>query len=357
MKFKILSTLSLLLSLNTLVSCGDSPSRQPGENTKNDGGPNNDNDVTVQFELPKISPSSAEIAIANQPLVLAASEGSTLQVPSFGISYNNADTVQILRCNSQYKFKVPTGELVSEVDPTRTDLFRYAWVNALASTNSCTLVAGSAARPHFQDLSVSAGNYFYALNPCVLKERSSDTSASGNDLCSFKLAFTEEVSAPENSLNIEFAELTKQLYLAEGKFAASFYRLKSLASAIRYEQEACERTAHVNATISAAFKGLVSLAGFALQTTTGFALTGPLSSLLGVQDAMGLAVKFLAPAPYDPDAPLQCAGVDAYKKDFDSAKSSVDRILEEILSVRSKMSDVDQRYADLERQQEETSYE
>lgn len=334
--------------ITTLAACGTAPERKAGEVTLA-GSDDGKGDQQIPL-IDKVDPATVRIDIVSQPTVRAASEGSTLKVPKVGITLNQADFVQVLRCRTGYTLRTPMGEVakdLSPTDPSRTEKSRYAWANAFGSPLDCSLVGSQLAAEVITDLAAKTGDFYYVFNPCVIPERSKDSSLKGDKLCSYQLVFSQSL-VYENNLSAEFLAKAEQLATAESKFAAHFSRLRFLASEMKMEQEACEARAAVDAARRRFTQGLVNLVGMGIQAATGAVISGPIAQILGVQSVLEAANKFLygsRTTEYDvPDCPV----VKEFENQFASTYAGTNEAINKVISIRNDLAKLHALYAKLD---------
>lgn len=294
-----------------------------------------------------VDPSTAQVSVVAQPSLAPASVESQLRVPQFNVTYQNADFVEVLRCRAAYVFRVPTGEDARTLGPDRASDLRFAWADAFGTPNECQLVGAKMARDAIQDLAAKSGHYYYALNPCIAKSRSVDQNLSGSNLCSYKLVFTQPIKY-ENNLTNTFIETARKLALEEGQFAAIFGDLKYLASAIRYEQENCELRQNVATANRAVFTGLVSLLSMSVQVATGAVFAGPVSQILGVNNVVGLAGKFIL--GNGSGSTITCDRVTELSETYRQRTEQIEGQIQNVVKIRTELANLQQGYAKLDAQ-------
>lgn len=326
-----------LIPFVLLISCGTEPTKPINLQTSDDS--------QVASTVSLLDPQNAKVINVSTPSASPASAGSSLNVPRFTVDLSGADYVQVLRCSSSYELTVPTGERARDISTDRSDELKYAFVNAIADTSHCRLIASEYAAANIFDLPAKSGKFYYVLNPCVAKENAISNVTS---FCSYRLAFSDVIDF-QTSITDDFALAAEGLAGAQARFSATFTQLQVLARDIKSETESCENIAHVDAARKAALTGLVGLAAFGVQAATGLVIAGPAADILGVKSAIGIANKFLQ-TDTSAQPVVACPAADASRQHFAEVATSVNTALESVIKARSVLSSLESGYAALDTQ-------
>jgi hypothetical protein len=163
-------------------------------------------------------------------------EDDTMSFPSFKIKLVKADFVQVMRCAASYQIKTLTGSPLknSPITISRDDQ-KWAWTQAANQKQNCRMVGSYIVENQVEDIAVTTGSYYYALNPCIAAEHSD----SGNPECSYNVSFTEVVTAPHEYSSV-IRDRSQALTQAQGELNAATENAVMLAQKIALHLRACE---------------------------------------------------------------------------------------------------------------------
>ena len=224
--------------------------------------------------------------------------------------------------------------------PSRLEQLKWIWIDGVFSrTNDCKIVGTHIAREKFQDFSAKTGSFFYVINPCIIKERSSK-----NEQCSFNLVFTQSVSY-ENSMTKEFLRVAEDLSQAEGILAGLYSQLYYYSQIIHKNQDECEEKYAFDQSRMNFWKGLTSLTFGSVGAVVGGLVSGGTAALQGFQTGLGVAVGFFGKqAPL----PLVCPLVDESIKKATATSGLMEGAFKNVLELRQKLATLNHSYAALD---------
>lgn len=161
--------------------------------------------------------------------------GEDFKVPTFSLSYDNANYVQILRCKTPYRELLKT--LFDEDEKTMLDdgeKYKNSWKNASGQNKVCVWSSLHTTSKEFQDIAAPNGSYFYIINPCVSKARS----ATREDICSYDLTLTKEINF-EASLSSKFIKKAQELEAAEAEHDGVMAKISDLTVKLMASKKEC----------------------------------------------------------------------------------------------------------------------
>lgn len=305
--------------------------------------PGNSGDAGAQ-KLPPIAPEQASASITTAPVVAAASEESRLKVPVLAFARQNADFVMIARCPKSFVMRTPAGDDIKTLAPTlptRLSQLRWAWQNAAFDAAGCRLVGSYVARDKFEDLAAKSGSFYYVINPCVMKERSTNPTEN----CSYNLSISEPVSNYTNTLSAEFLAEAENLANAEATFAGIYSQLYFIAQSIQVNQDACERQWAFEQSRANFFQGLKSLVAIGIGAAVGGIMSGGAATIQGAKTGLGIASALF---PERNATPPKCPVVDDLITKATAVTGRAEGAQKAVLDVRAKLSELNSAYAKLD---------
>lgn len=340
----------VLLSLLALSSgCGAlQEPNESGSVARNTSPQLNDNDALAKYLAP-IDPELAQLSLDSEPFLAAASEGSTLRVPTIsltGFEEKRADYMQIARCAAGTSLRAPTGEKLEDIpldSSTRLRSLKWIWINSVwGDSVNCKLVGGVAAhnsRSKFQDLSAKTGRFFYVINPCIRSERSTS-----KETCSYNLVVTKEF-AYENALTAQFSQLAEELSMAEGRLAGLYSQLYYDSQILRLRKNECENKYAVTESSKNFWKGVLSLSLGGVGATVGLVMSGGTAALQGFKTGLGIAVGFFKKIPPTPNV---CPVADKIIQDAQATSAAIPTVVQRVLEIRVSMSQIETTYGKID---------
>lgn len=239
-------------------------------------------EVKKELKDPK---NSAVSLNSKQPKLAPASQGSKLVVPTFEITLDKSDFVQVLRCKANYELITSTGQKFENLDSTAdVERFKWMWNRAQGDYNSCKSVGLRITRPSINDMAAPSGKYYYLVNPCVL----ASNSITQREECSFKLAKTDSI-AWESTLDSNFIEVSEKVNAMESDIASDVNDMINFAKMVADTQESCEEYWASKEANKARLRGFLSLASMAVGGVVGGLMTGGLGAIQGAQTFLGFA--------------------------------------------------------------------
>jgi hypothetical protein len=208
------------------------------------------------------------------------------------IDFKNSDYALVLRCNSSFQLRGPTGKImrspsgvISEGHPLE---MRATWEDALGSTTSCRLLGEKVLRATFTDSLADDGRYFYVFNPCR------ESIATGRPLCSYMIASTEDVDL-RNTLNEKSASIVSLLAKKEAQLASVAIRFRQQMTISLNAQKSCENNEAVDAVKEARWKALSSVLATGIAAAIGGAIAGPQAAVDAAQKTLQWIIENFPP--------------------------------------------------------------
>jgi hypothetical protein len=290
--------------------------------------------------LQPVDPSTVSAQVS-APALMAASEGSSLQVPGFTVSRNSADYVEVIRCAKSFiPFAPGVGDArnLSKSSPTWRDNMRYAFAEAKADYSSCKIIGDHIVVDSVRDLSSPSGEYYYIVNPCVLKERTTKA----NVFCSYDLVFTPTIRY-ENTLSGEFIDAAGELARVEGMLSATLSRLYRHAEAIQEYKDTCQMNYLTDLTNDRTMKAVAGIVTTGLAMGAG-AVMGAGSAMVARQFLGVLQQAFLAA----PSPEYQCPQVDQERAAGENDYALLESQLSAVVEASKKLSEINAQYRKLD---------
>lgn len=332
-----------------LSGCGNVDSSQSMQN-KPEPSPNLNEKESIAKYLLAVDPSSAKVSLDVEPFLSPATENSTLMVPTFsltGLEKHTADYVQIARCNTGTQLKTATGIKLEDIaadSSLRLQQLKWIWINNIwGNSSNCKILGGPSshvARERFKDLSAKTGNFFYVINPCLRKERSTQ-----KEVCSYNLIVTPSI-AHTNTLTEEFIALSEQLAIAEATLAGFYSQLYYSAQAIRMQKETCESNYAISQASQNFWKGFLSLSIGGVSAAIAGTLSGGTAALQAFKTGMSLSVGFFKKWPPVPNV---CPTADKLIQTAQATSEQLPGALKNVLEIRVKLSEINSAYGALDK--------
>ena len=348
-----------LLAASVLFACGAEPERSLPKATQSTetekkaaqqspteplANPNSqDAELAKPRSLDLVDPADARILIVAQPELGTAGTEGVLQVPKLTLALRQADSAWVLRCNSGYTVSTVLGEDVFSLpadSPTRIQQMRWAWQEALGSSQNCVQVASHLVSSTLEDLSAPDGEYFYLLNPCVLKEKSRDK----NEVCSYQLVKTTVVKAT-NKLSGAFILAAQKVADADATHAALLLKLRYFAELVQLNREACEHNDAVSRKQENLWKGLGSLLAGGIGAMASGVLSGGTTALQGAKGGLNFALNIFGKHPH---VQLQCPIIAETLKAAQDATAALPEAQKKILAARNELAKLNAEYASVD---------
>jgi hypothetical protein len=208
------------------------------------------------------------------------------------IDFKNSDYAMVLRCNSNFQLRGPTGKImrspsgvIFESHPLE---MRATWEDALGSTTSCRLLGEKVLRARFTDSIADDGRYFYVFNPCR------ESIATGKPLCSYMLASTEDVDL-RNTVNEKTSSIVSLLARKESQLAGVAIRFRKQMTISLNAQKSCENNEAVDAVKEARWKALSSALATGIAAAIGGAIAGPQAAVNAAQKTLQWIIENFPP--------------------------------------------------------------
>ena len=231
--------------------------------------------------------------------MLEGSDGIT--VPTFSISKINSTFVRVLRCKSTYQLKSSIGVDLKSLDEfTKYEDMKWIWNKASGDPSNCKFLGTHVHRDRIQDMAADSGEFYYLINPCVSKKRSTIN----KEGCSNDLYKTASISY-ESTLKKTFLAIAHELSDLEIKVGTTVENIKVLATQIMFEQEACEKIAATKAANVGFFRGIAQLVAGTVGGVVGAMFGGPIGAVQGATSFMGIARNLLL--KFGPQVKLDCS--------------------------------------------------
>jgi hypothetical protein len=280
-------------------------------------------------------------AQVSAPALMAASDGSSLQVPGFTVSRNLADYVEVLRCAKSFiPFAPGVGDArnLSKSSPTWRDNMRYAFAEAKAAYSECKIIGDHIVADSVRDLSSPSGQYYYIINPCVDQERTTKA----NVYCSYDLVFTPTIIY-ENKLSGEFIDAAGELARLEGMLSATMSRLYRHAEAMHQFRNTCDVEFFAATTNDRAMKAVAGIVTTGLAVGAG-AVMGAGSAAVARQFLGVMQQVFLSAPPPG----YQCAQFDQERAAGESDYGLLESQLTAVMEASKKLSEINAQYRKLD---------
>lgn len=296
-------------------------------------------------DLQPLDPQKAQVSLLSGGKVrlAEAAEGTDLEVPELRLAdFRDLDFVRVVRCAADYELKTSLGEPFEELDGKRgsdRDKMKWIWQRAAQREQSCRYVGTSIYRDRIQDLAAKPGRFFYLINPCVSKDRST----TGREDCSYRLQKTDDFEFEGQELDKDFYAYAGQLTNKETELSGLFNSLYLVAKQIKREQDECERAWRNRQARSAFFSGVTQLLGFAVGTVAGSFIAGPIGGSQGGRVALGLAKSLFGAR----DEPIECPQVESLVERVEGVPDQIEQVTEDIRDIREKMAEVEDSYRSL----------
>ena len=337
---RLLSASLCVVFINTTIACS-----QPNDLAKprTNLNPAN-NDITgsqLSAQMKPMDPSESTAAITTQPALGPASEGGDLKVPVIGLELNKSDYVMMLRCPKSFVPNTPQGVDSRTIAESGRNLgeFKFVWVEAFQYNSGCRQVGNFIARTRFEDLAAKSGEFYYILNPCLSKERSTLP----NETCSYNLVFSNSIQYT-NNLSAVFLSEAEKLSAAEASLAGLFSQLFFYAQSIKINQEACEDQWAFSQSRSAFFSGLVGLISMGVGAAVGGVMSGGAAAFNGAKTGLGIA-RALFPKR---QTQLQCPVAKDMASKAEEVTTRIEGAQKAVLDIRQKLGTLDANYAKLD---------
>jgi len=231
-------------------------------------------------------PKKARLSLTSQrPKEAPASVGSKLNVPTLEVTLDDADFLQILRCQADYKLISSTGDAFESLDSSSDiERFKWMWNRAQGDYRSCKAVGLRVARTTVQDLAAPSGSYYYILNPCVLAKNS----ITEKEDCSHHLVKSEPITY-QSVIDQRFMEASQKVSAQEAEIASDVNDLINHAKMIADTQRSCEDFWASKEANKLRLRGFLKLGAMVLGTVVGGLVAGPMGAIQGGQTFMGIA--------------------------------------------------------------------
>jgi hypothetical protein len=338
MKRPQLKLIGLLSLTAALVGCGSKSDRK-SRSVANQNALSSENSASDFYSVyPPVEPDLASVKFADAALqILAIAGPGSMSVPTLSIlSYENSDFVKVLRCNSDYELRSPTGKIDSLIS-ARSDDLRWAWQEAIGAFQQCKIVFTWETRNLIPDLAASSGKFFYIVNPCIFEKNSTTKKTE----CSYRLQVTEPV-AYVNQLDQAFLASAVELNAAEGSLAALFQELRYNARQIEFHQNLCEENAARKAANAAFWHGVKTIASVSIGAVMGGITAGPLGALEGAEKGLSVAEELFGASakPYDGT----CKQIEPWIESSKALEEKIKPASERIISIRHQLAKLNEKY-------------
>ena len=311
------------------VSCSEP---LPVVNTMNSGN-------LLEAGVKKLDPDDAVATLSSKSVRMDVLEGSDgIRVPTFDITRKDAEFVGVIRCKADYELKSSTGESIDELgEYTKYEDMKWMWNKASGEFTQCKFLGTHVYRNKIQDIAAVSGSYYYILNPCVSKKRST----TGKEGCSNDLQITNAITF-ESEMQQSFIQAAQQLSELEIEVGGAAARIKSLAEVIQAEQQACEKVAAIKASNMGFFRGVASLAGAVVGGVVGSIMGGPVGAVQGATSFMGIARDLVN--KYGPKVKMDCSGADEYRNELANEVATMEITVGYVIEARNKMASINSDY-------------
>lgn len=157
--------------------------------------------------------------------------------PQISFTKGNSDFFQVLRCVASYEMLTLQGESVRKTTRTLPLADRkYAWSQARDDRHNCKVVGQYVLASSYVDLPAPTGSFFYIANACV----DASHSASGQEGCSFKFSFTDNVIDYENAFIEKMRDKALELSEAQASLYARLDDVRQTARKFEVRLHLCE---------------------------------------------------------------------------------------------------------------------
>lgn len=289
----------------------------------------------------KFSPSRAAATVALEQRSFEGVAKGT--VPSLTLTLNNASYATVHRCSASYKLVYGNGrqELASlpKTDPEYAMHAKDAYGRIGTEGSSCESISPEAATPQVNDYGARTGRFYYVINPCVSKDKSS----SGQAGCSYDLQITQVIDYTNTRAKAE-VEILSGLYNAEGELYSIF---QNMNQTIRIANESLAVCTLGEAQRQAAQR---HLAGFvSIVSAVGGAL---LNLIPGVGTILSTAVNLITGVitQQRPTIPAGCPDAEMEFQKYDELQAQLGDAASRLLQNRQKLYELDKQYADVSKE-------
>jgi hypothetical protein len=288
-----------------------------------------------------VDPTLARVTVG-APTIAGVSGSSGLQVPTFQITLKDADYVEVVRCARSYKLTAPNGKTFEEIEgdsPTRRENLRYALAEAKGNQNACRILGTYVLRNPFQDLAANDGEYYYIVNPCVQKERSSVANVN----CSYEIAVTAPIAVSGSVLGKEFVASAAELATAEAQLSATLQRMYRRSEELLFLKDICETNFIMDSASAQVVKALVGVASVGLQIVANTVFVG-VGGMVASAVIGNLTQAFMS----TPGPQYRCPKYDAVRKEGQEEFKLLEPQLKAVAEARAKMSAVNGEFKRLD---------
>jgi hypothetical protein len=190
-----------------------------------------DSNVVVKYRSSQAEAKFKNIVMKNH--LFLKDPNSTF--PTIDFERVNSDYVEIIRCNSSFKFTDSLGKNIRD-EEVNLVAKKSAWLRSIEFTNNCFFVQTKATDPPFLDFTVDSGSYYYVLNPCL----KADNTLDNKDRCSYNLFFSNNIIMGSNAFSERSRILAKKLIVKENAISELAYKASALSYLITKRIESCE---------------------------------------------------------------------------------------------------------------------
>ncbi|MEY4065776.1 MAG: hypothetical protein RIR26_1984 [Pseudomonadota bacterium] len=340
-KTQWLCAIALAIATSTLIACVDEPVRRPRSGDPGNG----DGSVKTKFDPSKGSITASVTTKSVDGIVKG-------DYPALTLSFSASDSAQVYRCGASYKLVYGNGiqELtkLSKSDPEYPRAAKDAFLRLRTEGSYCELVKSNMegpTPPTVNDYGAQSGNFYYVINPCV----TSSSSLSGSGGCSYDLQITETLNYVNTRTKDEI-EILSNMYASEGELYALFKEIQSTTEAANQIRTTCVLDEADRQFAEAHSRGLLNLV---------MAIAKPVMSALvpGVGTILATAVDGIVKLKQAQSAAISAANAQDKGCPEAAARSQrvaeligqVDAVSQKVLEKRQKLHEMDQQYANVER--------
>ena len=212
-----------------------------------------------------------------------------VRVPIVELDWQGAEYAQILRCVAGYELETTTGESIRSARK-RADWrkrLKSAWVSAWNDSGRCQVVGEYIMAGRYPDIASDSGAFYYVINPCISKERST----SHRDECSYDLVTTADFEY-ESALESRLRDKARELSAAESHLKALIGELGFIIEKFKINLRACEDMVAHERKMLAFKRGMLQMGFF----IAGIAAGGVMGLNMGImvgQMAQGIGAQMV----------------------------------------------------------------
>lgn len=292
-----------------------------------------------------LDPDEAEvISFSGEVMVESLGEGvgREIYVPTLKVTKQNANFIRVLRCKASYELRSNTGVLFDELSGvTRFEDYKWIWNKAEGDYQNCRFVGTHIYRDEIKDIASPSGQYYYLINPCVSKDRSTR----GREDCSNDLKKSNLYSY-NSVLKEDFIATASKISDMELEVGGATANIKSLAEQIMYEQVACEKIAATKAANGSFFRGIASIAAAVVGGVVGSIIAGPVGAVQGATSFLGIARNLML--KYGPQVDLNCKGAEKHRDNLAIQVERLETAVASVVQTRNEMAELNELYSRLD---------